>query len=496
MKPLEQTSTKKRNTVPITLDRLEWGTNETVEAELKKSKKERKTLPDSVSSKDLYGDILKIAWPSLCELFLTSLVMMINTMMVGGLGTDAISAVSLAGQPRFIFMNLVMALNTGATAMVSRARGMQNQERANAIMRQSLVFVTIISIASLISGYYSSEWLIRFMANGGLSDSVISAGTKYLQVQFLFFPISSWTICITAILKGTGQAKPSLYYNSAANVVNILFNWLLIEGNLGFPRLEVMGSAIATGIGQTVGFILAMYVIICGKSYARLQLSFSNIFKFDKEIISGILKVGIPSMIEQFIMRFGVIIYTRTVASLGSIEFATHNIAMNIQSMSFMIGQGLAVSSTSLVGQSLGKRRLDMAEYYSHRCRMLGLYISFVTAVVIVIFGKPLIGLYNKDAQVLALGATLMYYVAVLQPFQSNQFIIGGSLRGAGDTKFTAFVMLVTVIGLRTGLGLLLVNVFHLGLNGAWIALSADQIARTLLVTWRYNQGKWKAIRL
>ncbi len=479
---------------PITLDRLPFGTEESLNAEFSKSRRERKLLPETITSKELYRDIIQIAWPSLCELFLTSLVHMVDTMMVGNLGPDAISAVSIATQPKFLFMNLVMALNTGTTAMVSRARGKQDQERANRILRQCMVFVTFIGIISAILGYIFSAPLISFMANGGLDPSVLEQGTRYLQIQFMFFPCVAWTSVITAALKGTGQAKPSLYYNTIANAVNICFNWLLINGNWGFPRMEVAGASLATCIGQFVALLISLYCIFSGKFYCRMQMK--NLLKFDRDIMSGVIKVGVPSLIEQLIMRFGVIMYTRTVASLGSIEYATHNICMNIQSMSFMIGQGFAVSSTALVGQSLGKNRPDMAEHYSRRCRNLGFYVAIGIAILFFIFRRTLVGFYNKEEIILELGGVLMLYVALLQPFQANQFILGGSLRGAGDTRFTAVVMLITIVGIRTCLAYLLVTVLGWGLHGAWIALCADQICRSMIIMARYNQGKWKKIKL
>jgi putative MATE family efflux protein len=485
-----------KSSVPITLDRLDWGSEESMKAEFSKTRKQRKELPETITSKELYADIIRIAWPSLCELFLTSLVSMVDTMMVGGLGAGAISAVSLATQPKFVFMNLIMALNTGATALVSRARGMQNRERADSILRQSLILITIVGIISSAVGYCGSEWMIRFMSNGGLAEDVIAEGTRYLRIQFLFFMSLSWSMSISAILKGTGQAKPSMVYNTISNLVNIFLNWVMIYGNLGCPRLGVAGASIATGIGQSVATIIAFGCILSGKYYATLHLSIKTLFKFDRDILTGLYKVGTPAMIEQLIMRVGMILFSRTVASLGNIEFATHNIAMNIQSMSFMIGQGFAVSSTSLVGQGLGKKRPDMSEHYSRRCRSMGLWVSVGIAAIFLIFRHTLVGLYNKDSQILELGGYLMFFVAFLQPFQSNQFILGGSLRGAGDTKFTAFVMLITTVIIRTSLAWLFVTVLGYGVIGAWVAVATDQIIRSLLIMWRYNQGKWKAIRL
>ncbi|MBR4703857.1 MAG: MATE family efflux transporter [Oscillospiraceae bacterium] len=487
-----------RQVKPITLDRLDWGTEESLEEEYTKSRKDRRSLPETITSKELYRDIVQIAWPSLCELFLTSLVSMVDTMMVGGLGGDAISAVSLATQPKFLFMNLFMALNTGTTAMVSRARGKQDRDEADRILRQSMVLVTFIGLASAFFGYLFSEPLIRFMANGGLEDSVIRESTGYLRIQFLFFPFLAWTSVITATLKGTGQAKPSMVYNTIANLVNICFNWLLINGHWGFPRMEVAGASLATGLGQFTAFAIALWCAFSGRFYCTLRLK--NLLRFDRSIVSGIVTVGVPSMIEQLIMRFGVVMFTRTLASLGSVQFATHNICMNIQSMSFMIGQGFAVSSTSLVGQSLGKKRPDMAEHYSRRCRNLGLYAAVVIGLLFFIFRRSLVGFYNwgenRDEEILRLGSYLMIYVAILQPFQCNQFILGGSLRGAGDTRFTALVMLITIVGIRTVLAWLLVTLLDLGLTGAWIAVSADQITRSFIILGRYNRGKWKKIRL
>ena len=182
----EETKKKPSKVKAITLDKLPPGTDETLEDEFKKSRKERRMLPDTITNRELYRDILQIAWPSLCELFLTSLVNMVDNMMVGNLGPWAISSVGLATQPKFIFMNLVMALNTGTTAMISRARGKQDRDKADRILRQCMVLVVFIGVISSILGYIFSEPLIRFMANSGLEPSVLKNGTTYLRIQLIY----------------------------------------------------------------------------------------------------------------------------------------------------------------------------------------------------------------------------------------------------------------------------------------------------------------------
>lgn len=480
--------------VTTTLDDLPFGSENYYEEDRQKTRAERRRLPDGVANSQLYRDILRIAWPSLIELFLGSLVNMVDTMMVGRIvGTDALSAVGLAAQPKFIFLSMIMALNTGATALVSRARGANDQEKANTIL---LVFAAAISIVCAVIGTWTADPLVRFMANGGMPEDILHQGTVYLQIQMIGFPTGALAFTITAALRGTGNSKPAMVYNVIANLVNIFLNWVMIGGNLGCPAMGAAGASLATVIGQLVGTVLAFRCAFSGKYYLRLRLRLRELFRFDKEIISGLVTVGIPAMIEQLIMRVGVIIFTRMVAGLGPVQYSTHQVCLNIQSMSFMLGQAFAVSATSLVGQSIGRRRLDMAQHYS-RCNLrLGILVACVLGVLMILFRGPLVGLYTTDQEVIAFGSSIIFFVAFLQPVQSVQFIIGGVLRGAGDTKAVAVYMLLTVLIIRTVLCYIMVNMLHLGVVGAWIAQASDQTARTVLFALRYNKGYWKKIKL
>ena len=159
-------------------------------------------------------------------------------------------------------------------------------------------------------------------------------------------------------------------------------------------------------------------------------------------------------------------IFSKAVASLGTVEFAAHQVCMNIQSLTMMNGQVFSISSTSLTGQSLGKKRPDMAQAYTTRCKRCGMAIAITLGILFVIFGRPLSGLYTNDATCITLCIQILWIVAFIQPFQSSQFIVAGALRGAGDTKFVAKLTFFTVMLLRPGLALLAINVFSLGLPG------------------------------
>ena len=484
------------NRLRTVLDRLPEGDPQLLSGDLKVSKH----LPEGVASRELYSDIIRIAWPSFVELVLTQLASMVDMMMVGSiggeanptLGTQALAAVALTTQPKFLLMTAFMAMNTGVTALVARYKGVGDREKANLVVRQGLMFTFFTTLILSVLGVIFARPMVIFM--GSTEEHVTVWATQYLQIQMAGFMTMALTSTITAALRGVGDSRSSMFYNLIANIVNVFFNWLLIYGNWGFPEMDVAGASLATVIGQVVAFIIALYLILRGNGF--LQLELRRGFMPDRATLTDMLGIGVPAMIEQLLMRAGMIIFSKTVATLGTTAYATHQVCMNIQALSFMTGQAFAVSATTLMGQSLGKRRPDMAQAYCSRTRRIGMICAVILALVFVFFGGTLVGLYNKDPEIIRVGAQILLIVAVLQPLQTSQFIIAGGLRGAGDTRATAVITFITVLLVRPVVAIVLINGIKIGLYGAWIAMACDQLLRSTLVLMRYQSGKWKNIRL
>lgn len=490
------TTEEKTKMVRTTLDDLPMGRDEDLPERGSKFKK--MPLPEGVTHRMLYGDVVKIAWPSFLELVLTQLTSMADQIMVGQLpgemGVQALSAVGISAQPKFLLMTMMQALNVGATAMVARFRGQGNREKANQVFRQSLLFNLVLSVLFMVVGVIFAAPLLHFMGGDGISSATYAFAKDYFVIQMYGFVPLCLTFTFTAVLRGIGDTKMPLIYNTLANAVNLVFNYFLIYGKCGFPEMDVAGASLATIIGQTAAFVFAVIIVLNKKRYVYLSLR--EKFRIDWVILANVVSIGIPSMVEQLFMRAGIIIYTRTVAGLGDVAYATHQICMNIQAMSFMTGQAFANSATTLMGQSLGKKRIDMAENYTRHTRRIGLYTSIVLGLLLIVCGRSVVWLYNQTPEVVSLGGSILIMVGCIQPFQSSQFIVAGALRGAGDTRFPAVVMFITVLVVRSSLALLLVNVFSLGLWGAWYALVADQLLRTALIAWHYGKGKWRFIKL
>ena len=487
-------SVQKQKVVKTTIDTLEFGE---IDAE-KEGKYKKYKLPDGVDRGMMRSDILTIALPSLVELVLTSLTSMADQIMVGRLpgqlGVQALSAVGLCMNPKFILMTALMAINTGTTAVVARYRGMGNQEKANQTFKQSLIFNIFLSAIMMVIGVVFARELIGLIAGNGISETTVEYAVTYFRIQMYGFIPLMMTNTVTSTLRAIGDSKMPMVYNTIANVVNLFFNYGLIYGKLGMPEMDVAGASLATVIGQCVAFVIALYIMFSKKRY--VYIDFKEKTGYNKTIMSNVLGIGLPSMLEQLCLRIGIIIYSRIVASLGDISYATHMVCMNIQSLTFMSGMAFQNSATTLMGQSLGRRRLDMADNYTRMTRNISFWISCIIGVVLALFGGQIVNIYNSTPEIVEMGGKLLAIVAITQPFQSSQFVTTGALRGAGDTKYPAVVIFICTLIVRSVLGYIFVIQLDMGLIGAWFAIVVDQLLKTAMIFARYNTGKWRFFKL
>ncbi len=446
---------------------------------------------EELTIKDARQDVIHLAWPAVVEQLLIQLFNMVDMMMVGGVGPAAIAAIGLTNQPIFLAMAAFMALNVGTTAVVARFIGAGEPGEANAAARQSLLIIGVLGVLATAAIYFTAVPIVRFM--GAEADSFDYAVT-YLRVISIGFIPQTIGMAVTAMLRGAGDTRTPMRYNIISNVVNVVGNVLLINGYLGFPRWGIFGAAFATDIGRLVGMILALRAITRGKSV--LHISIKDKFTPRPDLIKRIVNIGTPAMLEQVIMRFAMVTFTRVVSGLGTMVFAAHQIGMNIVGLSFTPGMGFGMAATSLVGRSLGRKRPDWAEIYGWQTRRVGMMVASAMGVVFFFGGGFLASLYTDDPEVIKNAAMTLKIIALVQPLQSTQFILAGALRGAGDTRWPLISTFVGTVGVRIALSLLFVTVMHWGLVGAWLAMAIDQCTRSSFIYLRYRSGRWKTVKV
>jgi putative MATE family efflux protein len=451
-------------------------------------------LGDFPTSKEAYGNLARIALPSVIEMVLISLIGSADSVMVGSLGPASLAAVGLTDQPRMLLMSIFFALNIGVTAIVARRKGQGDRADANRTLRNALVILTGLG---LIMGVIGSAFARQFMGLAGAMPDTIELSTTYFRIVAAAVPVNALTMCISAAQRGTGNTRITLAVNLTANIVNIILNYVLIYGKFGFPRLGVEGAAIATVIGFVVGLALALYSIAPHrKRDGFLMVRLHDDWRLRKDTVRALAKIGGNSMLEQVALRIGFMMYAVIVARLGTLEFAAHQACLKFLNLTFTFGDGIGVAGTALVGQMLGQHRPDLSLMYGKISQRIAMCVSLTLFGFLIGFRRPLVGLFSDDPAVLALAANVMFVCAMIQPFQTTSVVISGCLRGAGDTRYVAVIMYICVMGIRPILSYTAVYLLHAGLIGAWLSTLIDMAVRMTLVYRRFASGKWFGIKV
>lgn len=453
----------------------------------------KKTTPlgELPSTKKAYKTFFQVAWPSAVESLLVGLVGSVDTMMVGTLGENAINAVGITNQPKFILLAIIFSLNVGVTAVVARRKGQEDQNGANHTLRVVILLSALLSLLTSAMGFLFARPILQF---AGADPIYLEDAVTYFRILCVSIVFTALNLTINAAQRGCGNTKISMRTNIVANVVNLIFNFLLINGIWFFPRWGVTGAAVASALGAVAACSISFATLLKRNSY--LSLLRKSSWKLQRSVLTPVFRVSSSAFVEQVFMRIGFFAYAKIVADLGTTAYATHLICMNILNLSFCFGDGFGIASSALVGQNLGSKRPDLSTIYGKVGQRIA-FLSSTALFVLFIAGRYfLMGLFSKEEAIITLGAQIMVIMAFSTHFQTSQVVLSGCLRGAGDSAFVAVSSMISIAVIRPVLTYVLCFPAGFGLAGAWIALIVDQGFRFLTSLWRFSGGKWAKIQL
>lgn len=435
-------------------------------------------------------DVLRLALPAMGEQLLSMMVGIVDTFLVGHLGAASLAAVGLANQWVFMATMLFGAIATGSTALIARFIGAQEPDQANEVLRQSMLLGALIGLIATLLGLSFAQQAVALL---GAEQDVIGLGTSYLRVVSSIFFFSTLMFIGNASLRGAGDTRTPLFVMLVVNVLNIVVAWTAINGPFGLPKLGVAGSALGAATGRLVGGLLVLGILLRGR--ANIQLKLANL-RPDWALIRRILRVGLPSGLEQLLFRTGHMVFARILAELGTVAYAANQVAMNGWSLSFMPGFGFALAATTLVGQSLGAKDPEGAQRRGYTAYRMGAALMGTVGLAFLLFPAQIVGFFTDDPQVIAIGTMPLRMVGLIQPLLAATMIFTGGLRGAGDTRWPMIVTGSSIWLVRLPLAYLFALVLDWGLPGAWGALALDLSLRGLLNFLRFRGGRWKTIEV
>lgn len=446
---------------------------------------------DIVSEKELPKTVLKLAWPVVVEMTFFGLGAIINTILVGRLGASALAAVGLAQQVEFMIQVFFAAIGIGGTAIVARHIGAGEGDRANKAMNQTFVLSYILGLAITVPVLaFASEAMVLMRAR----PDVVVLGADYIRI--ISFSILPGYLLIggCACIRGAGNTRTPMIIMMGVTVCNVVFGYLLIYGGLGFPSLGVSGAALAMGISRLIGACAVIAILVKGTGF--LKYSFRDAFHMDFGMIKRIFSVGLPAGIEQIQLQVALTIYTVVISSLGTQVMAAHSLAIRIESLAFMPGFGFGIAAMTLVGQSLGAKKPELAEKAGNLAQRYAMIVMTLIGGILFVYGEEIASIFISDAAVIGLAAVSMKIWAFGMTMMGKSNTLAGGLRGAGDTRWVLLIMTACVWLLRLPLAFFFAYTLELGAIGAWTAAVLDMNARGLFMWRRFSAGKWKSIQV
>lgn len=418
--------------------------------------------------KQTVKDVLALALPAVGEMILYMMIWVFDTMMVGQYGgKTAVSSVGLSSELMYTFSNIFIAvgISVAMTSLIARRYGAKEYEFAEEYATIGFSIGVIISfIISFILFTFSKDLLII----AGSDKDVLNLGVTYMRVTSIGIFFSMLMNMLNSILRGYGNTKTPLLVSVLINIVNLTLDWIFIFGKFNCPEMGVFGAALATAIAQISGFLfIALYFM--KKSKIKIRFKYLTDLNFHR--IKELLKLAIPSSMQEGAFSIGRLLSTFMIMYLGTTAFASNQIATTIESVSFMPGWGFAVAATTLVGHKIGEKNYDKALEYAYTCTILGTLIMTMCSILFLTMPNFLINLFinESESDVIKLGSMCLMIASIEQPFMAMSMIFGGALKGAGDTKTPFMISFISSWVIRIPLMFLLIYKLRMPVVFVWV---------------------------
>ena len=419
----------------------------------------------------------------------------IDASMVGQLGADDSASIGLVSSSIWLLCSIGMAVNVGFTVLMAQKIGARKYVSARNLLKLAFLVCLAASLLLACAGILVSDILPVWL--GGNSE-INRGASEYFLIFTSALPVLILNALSSGMLQSTGNMKLPSLLNMLMCLLDVVFNYLLIFPSReisfgGFSLvipgcdLGIRGAALGTVAAEAVTFALMLFFLLFRTP--QLQLHREERFIFSSRLVRRAFKISLPVGFDHIAMCLAMVVSMMIVAPLGTVPIATHSFAITAESFCYMAGYGIAAAATTMVGQSMGARRADLAVSFAWLVTGLGVSIMTAAGILMFIFAPLMMGLLSPVAEIRNLGAEVLRIEAFAEPLFGASIVAAGALRGAGDTFFPSLINFISMWFVRIPLSLLLATYY--GFYGIWVAMCIELCIRGLLFLYRLKRGKW-----
>ncbi len=452
-------------------------------------------LNGQLSLKNMIAMVIRLSIPAIMAQISSIIMQYIDAAMVGSLGENATASIGLVSTTTWLIGGLCISAATGFSVQVAQLIGAQREDDARDVFRQSLIvaliFGTILSITAVSISGRLPVWL--------KGDAEIQRGaSRYFLIYACALPATQFRQLCGSMLQCSGDMKTPSILNILMCILDVVFNFIFIFPSRTITKfgmqiyiygadLGVSGAALGTTCAEVCVTALMIFAA-CVRS-KKLAFKYGGCWKIRGRCMRTAAKIALPTAFEHTIMCSAQVASTLIVAPLGTVAVAANSLAVTAESFCYMPGYGIGSAATTLVGQSIGAGRDDLARRFARASVLIGVLIMSCAAVIMFFVAPAMFSILTPSLEVRRLGAQVLRIEAFAEPLYAASIVCAGALRGAGDTLVPSILNLVSMWGIRITTALVLVPYF--GLHGVWIAMCVELCVRGILFLIRLMREKW-----
>lgn len=414
-----------------------------------------------------------------------STVAMIQTKFVGGLGAEAVAAVGVGQRVFFALQAILAAIGVGTGALVARAWGAGDRDEAARVTIASVILAAGASCVVMLIGTVFSHQIARWFGLDAATTRMAADNIFWFSIFIAGFAID---IILCGALRAAGNAWTPLAFVAVVNIINVPLLYAFILGHWGAPAMGAPGAAFATGLSLSVCGV----ALVALWTRQQLTIKFVGGLRSHAAHFRQISKLSSPAALEQAVLQIGFFVFLILIGNFyGTEAFAAYNVGVNMLNIAMVIGMGFSIAGSTLVGQNLGAGDIAAAKRSGWRACMLAMASMGTLGVIISINAESLSRFFLGDETITVQRAVeITHILAAMLPLLGIDFAIGGSLRGAGDTRFPLFTTFAGLIGVRCGLAALF-SWLELPVLWVYASMIGDYILKASLLIWRFRSGRW-----
>lgn len=432
----------------------------------------------------------KLILPLIIEQILIMAVGVADTVMVSYAGEVAISGVGLVDMFNNLIITVLAAIDAGGAIIVSQYIGNKDRKNANKASSQ-LLTITIVIATVIMLGCLVFHRILLSTFFGAIEMDVMKAATTYFLISAISFPFLGVYNSAAALYRSMEKTRTTMYVSILMNIINVVGNYI----GVFILHAGVAGVAVPTLISRIVAAIIMFALSLNSSNLVYVKIK--NVFAWNQEMISRILKIAVPNGIENGLFTLGRVLVTSIVALFGTSQIAANSVAGSIDQIAVVVVNVINLGIVVVVGQCIGANDYEQAKYYIKKLMKISYIVTGIIGSAVILLLPWILNLYSlsSEARNLTFILVIMHNI-MATALHPTAFVLPNGLRAAGDVKFSMVVGIVSMILFRLGAAVLFGIIFNLGIIGVWIAMGSDWLCRSVCFVIRFIKGKWRQFKV